>query len=300
MNTFRRSMLLAAGIAGVALVACEHAKSPAPGDSANVGSTGGSSHTLSATPSTWDRNAGPVLLVTTDTASRAFLILPDTATAATTLANIPREASVTLFGRGGTVQTAELQTIDDTEACPIAMLRAAPPPRAWSVGFIGGVIAPLAMDSTAGLPHADSAAFVVWMNRLASALPNDSAGRFAGLPFMVSAMWRFTIPDGPLVVIATLQRQLNQEATPLEEHTLLVTERAPNDTTVTTAYSERIYGDEETIETSDMLASALIGSAKTPAIVLARDYGDATSYALLERVSAGRWQLRWVSSRRHC
>ena len=73
-------------------------------------------------------------------------------------------------------------------------------------------------------------------------------------------MWRFTIPDGPQVVVATLVRQINQEATPLQERTLLVAERAPSDTTFTTAYSERSYGDEETIESREVLAAVLLGS----------------------------------------
>ena len=88
---------------------------------------------------------------------------------------------------------------------------------------------------------------------MASAIPNDSAGRFTGLAFVVKGLWRFNVPDGPQVVIATLVRQINQEATPLQERTLLVAERPPNDTTLTTAYSERSYGDEETIETREIL-----------------------------------------------
>jgi hypothetical protein len=138
------------------------------------------------------------------------------------------------------------------------------------------------------------------MNRLASALPNDSAGRFAGLPFVVRSLWRFTIPNGPLVAVASVTRQINQEATPLQEHTLLVAERATGDSSFTTAYSERSYGEEETIESRELLAGALIGVARTPALFLIRDYGDATAYGLIERGTSGRWTRRWTSTRRHC
>ena len=82
------------------------------------------------------------------------------------LANLPHPASVTLFGRGGTVQTAELAAVSDTGACVVGTLSAAPPPRPWIVGFIGGVVSPLAMDSTESISHADSAALVVGATRL--------------------------------------------------------------------------------------------------------------------------------------
>src|SRR5262249_21218730 len=147
---------------------------------------------------------------------------------------------------------------------------------------------------------ADSSSLVVSINRLASALPNDSAGRFAGLPFVVRSLWRFTLSKGPVVAVASVTRQINQEATPLQEHTLLIAERAPTDTTFATAHSERSYGAEETIESRELLAGALIGVERTPALFLIRDYGDATAYGLLERRADGQWRRRWTSARRHC
>jgi hypothetical protein len=248
----------------------------------------------------WDEAAGPVLLVVGSSPANALVVTPDSATAAARLAAIPRPASVTLFGRGGTVQTAELSSVSDAGACPAGTLNAAPPPRPWSIGFIGGVIAPLALDSTPSISKSDSSALVVTVNRLASALPNDSAGRFAGLPFLVRSLWRFTISNGPVVVIASVTRQINQEATPLQEHTFLIAENPPNDTTFTTRYSERSYGEEETIESRDVLAGAQIGVERTPALFLTRDYGDTTAYGLIERAADGQWHRRWTSTRRKC
>ncbi len=248
----------------------------------------------------WDRSAGPLLLVAGETPARAIVIAPDSATAASTMANLPHPASVTLLGRGGTVQTADLPAISDTSACIVATLNAAPPPRPWSVGFFGGVVTPIAMDSIQSLGHADSLDVIATMTRLASAMPNDTAGRFAGLPFVVHALWRFAIPDGPQVIAAILTRQINQEATPLQEHTLLLAERAPNDTTVTMVYSERSYGDEETIESREVLAAALFGSSRNAAIIVAHDFGNDASYSLVERDDKGVWHARWTSARRHC
>jgi len=284
------------------LLACERSKSPPRADSLSAPRTSTTdSIAAAASPrGRWGDAVGPVLLVPASSPATAFVVAPDSARAASELASIPHPASVTLLGRGGSVQTADLSAVSDTGACAQGQLNAAPPPRPWSIGFIGGVIAPLPLDSTEAISTSDSSALVVDMNRLASALPNDSAGRFAGLPFVVRSLWRFTIPNGPLVAIGSVTRQINQEATPLEEHTLLIAERAPGDSTFVTTYSERSYGDEETIESRDVLAGALIGDARTPALFLIRDYGDATAYGLIERGNDGRWHRRWTSSRRQC
>jgi hypothetical protein len=263
--------------------------------------SGAPESTAVAAKSTWDESAGPLLLVVADAPDHAYVVTPDSASASAVLSGLPHPASVTLFSRAGSVQTAELPSVPDSAgACAVVTLSAAPPPRPWNVGFIGGVVAPIAMDSTESIAPADSGSLVVTMNRLASALPNDSAGRFSGLAFVVRGLWRFNIPNGPQVVIGNIMRQINQEATPLQERTLLIVERAANDTAFKAVYSERSYGDEETIENRDVLATAAIGSNHNPAIILVRDYGDATAYSLLERGDDGRWRRRWMSSRRHC
>jgi len=293
--------------AGVVLVACvalacERAKTPARSDSLPSTRANAPDTTVpgSSPRGRWDDAVGPVLLVPATSPASAFVVTPDSATAASELAAIPHPASVTLFGRGGTVQTAELSSVSNPGVCATGTLNAAPPPRAWSIGFIGGVSAPLPIDSAEAFSRTDSSALVVTMNRLASALPNDSAGRFAGLPFVVRSLWRFTIPSGSVVAVGTVTRQINQEATPLQEHTLLVAERAPGDSTFSTAYSERSYGEEETIESREVLAGALVGAARTPALFLVRDYGDATAYGLIERGPDAHWHRRWTSTRRHC
>ena len=297
MNHFRAWGLLGVVVAGTA---CERTKAPPPVDSTAVPNTRTPEVTAVAAGSSWDAGAGPLLLVAAASPTQAFVVVPDTASSASTLAKIPHPASVTLFGRGGTVQTADLPTVTDTGACITATLDATPPPRPWNIGFIGGVVAPLAMDSVESLSHADSASMVASMNRLASALPNDSAGRFSGLPFTVRSILRFAIPSGVKVVVATLTRQINQEATPLQEHTFLIAEQPKNDTTYAKAYAERSYGEEETIESRDVLAGALVGASRNPAIILVRDYGNATAYGLLERGVDGQWHARWTSARRHC
>lgn len=281
--------------------ACEHARAPSRTDSVSASITQSASSAASAASGNWDTGIGPVLLVATDSADGAYVIAPDSARATSELARVPNHAAVTLFGRGGTVQTADLPEVVDTNVCAVATLDAAPPPRPWSIGFLGGVVAPLPMDSLESFSTADSVSVATQAIRLASALPNDSAGRFTGLPFTVVAIWRFAIPSGQEVVVATLSRQINQEATPLQERTMIVAERTPSrDTTLVPAYTERSYGDEDTIESREPLAAALLGPARTPAIVVSHDFGNAVSYTILERAGDRQWRVRWSSGRRHC
>lgn len=296
MRRFRGSAVV---VMTICCAACERRKTPPSVDSTNH-AQGPAPDSAAASAPSWDQSAGPVLLVSADTPTRAMVFVPDSTNRATTLANLPHPASVTLIGRNGTVQTAELPGLSDTSVCATATLNAAPPPRPWNVGFIGGVVSPLPMDSIGALPPADSATLTAALNRLASALPNDSAGRFNGLPFVVRSVWRFSVPEGRQFIAGTLSRSINQEATPLQERTLLVAERSPSDSSLQTAYSERSYGDEETIETREVIAAVLLGGSRNVAIIISRDFGDAVAYAMIERGDDRLWRIRWTSPRRHC
>src|SRR5690348_11056926 len=121
-----------------------------------------------AAPEKWNVSAGPVLLVAGDSPTRALVVVP-AENDQTILSTLPHPASATLFSRAGTVQTADLPSVADSGGCPVGSLNAAPPPRPWSVGFIGGVVAPLAVDSIGSIPSADSSRYATWLNRLASA-----------------------------------------------------------------------------------------------------------------------------------
>lgn len=295
MMPFRRSAVV---VALAASMSCRGERTPAARESTRVIPPAAPESTTAA-PATWNPTAGPVLLVAADTPTHAFVLLPSGASE-TALAAIPHPASVTLFSRSGTVQTADLPTVPDTAACSVATLEAAPPPRPWNVGFIGGVVAPVSVDSTESLSATDSTTLVTWLNRMASSLPNDSAGRFSGLPFVVRNIWRFRLPGGQQVLAGTLIRQINQEATPLQERTFIVGERAPTDSSYVRAYSERSVGDEETVESTELLAVVLLGDSRHGAIIVGRDFGNETAFGLLERGDDGRWRARWSSSRRHC
>jgi hypothetical protein len=298
---FCRSTCLLAAIIATA-TACDRPKTPPPGESgAGPTATTPAESVGVRRAQLWDPSAGPVLLVEGDASASAVVVPPDSATGATTLATVPQPASVTLFGRGGTVQVAEITAPRDSVVCRPWAVTAAPPPKSWSFGFVGGVVAPQPLDSIESLDRADSTTLATIVTRLASTLPNDSAGRFAALPFSTRALWRFTLTTGQDIVIGTLVRQINQEATPLQERTLIIAERdhSSADSTFALAYSERSYGNEETVETTEVLGAALIGDARRPTVVVSRDFGDAISYGFVDR-QGGKWRARWRSGQRAC
>lgn len=300
MKWFRRVAAVLSVSGALVGQACRRDKPVAAADSSRARPVPAADTAAAAVAtSTWDPSAGVVLLVGTDNPTRALLV-PPVSGDTTVMAAVPHQALVIIMGRDGTVQTADAPSVADSAGCLVASLTAAPPPHAWAVGFIGGVVNPIPVDSSVSLAHDDSLRLTASLTRLASALPNDSAGRFTGLPFVVQSIWRFSLADGSQVIVGTLTRQINQEATPLQERTLIVGERRGGDTTLTMGYSERSFGREETIESADLLAALLIGDSKTPAIVLARDYGDSNAYSLLERAADGHWRVRWSSRRQHC
>jgi hypothetical protein len=65
-------------------------------------------------------------------------------------------------------------------------------------------------------------------------------------------------------------------------------------------YHERVSGQEEAIETADVLSVVSYGPEQTPAIVLIRDYGDGSAYALLTRAPTGEWHIGWSSAYAGC
>lgn len=263
--------------------------------------------------------AGPVLVVPAGSALRAQLVFPQytdsTLTAASSFATAPLAGdTVELFGPEGVVGRATLADPGEAgpgagpnaEACvgwPRARLHALQEPIIpWKAAFLAGHARPLPLDSTIERAGPDSARLAADVARLASALPQDGASPFRGLPFVVRDMRRFAL-DGTQVLVADVVRRVNQEAQQQMEHTLLVAERPAERPGApwSTAYHERTAGAEETLEMSEVLAAVLLGEARRPTLVVGRDYGDGgMAYSLVEREGSARWRLRWSSAYAGC
>lgn len=298
--------------------ACERTE-PAPGrkDTAVAVTPPPESATVQPPPSSaWDSSAGPALFLAGQAPTEATVILGAHANSAaldTTRFDIGnlRAIVVDLFAAGKRMGTARVNTVrrpshaDSCAIWPVATLNPttldSTAPALWTVGFQTGHAAEVALDSIEGLPRADSSRLAAEVARIASALPDDTAASFRGLPFVVTKAWRARALDRR-VLVAIVVRNVNQEANPRQERLLLVAERdtaASPSTRFTPVYHERVSGLEETIETTDLIAIVLLGAERRPTIVVTRDGASGSAYTLLERLD-GHWQRRWTSAYSGC
>ena len=263
-----------------------------------------------------DTIAGPSLFVAGANPTEAIDVMPrftdsTVVEAPATDTALARHPEVELFARKGLVGTAKLSSQADgnfSSSCttwPTAHVNTVGgPPPDWSVAFATGHATALPMDSVPVLSQTDSAKRAAEVARVASALPNDTAQSFRGIPFSLRDAHRFVLPSGDTVIAAEVVRRLNQEANPEEEHIFILMERDTVRATPGTppayiaVYSERTSGAEDDVETDEVLAGVLLGrgSKVIPTIVLARDYGDGNSYTLIQRTGPRQWRARWSSA----
>ena len=282
-----------------------------------------------APPTTgWDAAAGLALVVPSDDGGAVLVApgAPDSAGVDTTRGPAPAlPAEVTLLaehGAVGQVQATAVGGASDAGGAPgtcatsqRVRLGAASGANAiptWTVGLAAapGTTAPTALplDSMEVLAARDSAALVVALTRLASALPaprgvsRATRAALRGVPFRVRRARGFA-PDGRTrAVVAALTRTMNQEAAPAADAVLLVAERPAAGGAWRTAYHERAAGREETLPAVNVLAAVRLEEGGPPraALVLAREDDAGVRYALLERAEPGRWVSRWTSGRVGC
>ena len=291
----------------LAFVACTDDAPAVPDDSSprdSARSTVGES--ASPVRTGWDERAGPVLLVSGEQPDEVLVVIPalqgDTQADSLDVSEYSG-AVATLFNRHGEAGAATLAegpgADPESATCtPWPTLAATGARSPWTVGFIGATPTPLPLDSLHHLAAQDSVRLVAEVARLASAAPTtregDQAEVFRGLPFDVREAR--TLRDGDRqVLIAHVVRRVNQEANPLEEHTLLVAERTagPWETT----YTDRVVGHEESVARQELLAAVTLSGS--PVLVLAHEGGEGTTYSLLRRSGTG-WRTAWRSARSRC
>ena len=319
MRLSTRSVAAAATtVLAVGLTACERARPPVPRADTTRAAPTESVHVAvpPPPPPAWDTvAAGPALFVRGTSPASALVVFPQYADS--TLPDSVhfddsafRGATLELLNRSGVSGRARVAAIGGTDwtrpqanctewpSARVQPVSGGAPPASWTVAFVKGRVQPVPLDSIEALPRPDSARLAADVTRLASALPNDTARAFRGIPFAVRRAYRFAVP-GAEALAADVVRTLNQEAAPLEQHTLLIAERDSADTQgrYRAVYHERRAGAEEAVESTDVLAAVRFSQARRLALVLAREGAEASAYTLLERHAPGRWRVRWTSAR---
>jgi hypothetical protein len=246
-------------------------------------------------PIAWFDGVEPLLLAPAHSNDRALVVAADSA--APDLEDGALRPPGTLVRLDGTTAPVSVSLSSSSEGCVDATLQPAPS-APWGVGFVGRAPTGLPVDSLRAITRADSAALAAVVFAMSSSVPNVEGGRFAGLPFSLADLWRIRAPDGATIVVATTKRQINQEDSPLEERTLLVAESGATGA-LQLVHSARSAGPGETVEGSELLAAVSFAPGQVQ-LVLSHDYGDETAYAIVERLTRGRWKLRWSSRRFSC
>jgi hypothetical protein len=257
----------------------------------------------------WDREAGPVLIVSRGTGSDSVAVVLPEATDSTIVSfqgMTPPVAGLRfdLFSRSGKVGSA----------IPISLLRADSARRQcngwpagtlqsgadWKVGLTTGSAVSVALDSIEKKSSADSAALAASLAQMTAVLPVASDPTFRGLPFRVRSAYTFHI-DTTEMVIADVVRTVNEEASPRVEHFFIIGERPiATGGKFSADYYSRAAGSEDSVQATDVLAVLQIGPEKRPAIVVTVEYANGGKLALVERTAVGKWSATWTSAYTDC
>jgi hypothetical protein len=256
----------------------------------------------------WRIESGPFIAIPDDSLVTA-MIVPGIEDSADATGGLTDTVTIDLFSTAGKVGSAVLMPStasrigDQCQAWPSVRVRrtSSRPPR-WNMGFAAARVLPFPMDSLARLPRSDSARLVSEIARLSSTVPHDTSLIFRGLPFRVQSAYFIRTPDGEMLVVATVIRNINQEASARAEHLLLIAghpgsdQRAP----FVLRYFERSSGPEESAETAEVLGTVLMGAEQRPTIVIGRSDDAGIAFSLVERDDRGGWALRWTTAFTDC
>lgn len=231
----------------------------------------------------WVNELGPMLAIPGDTERSAIVLFPQTPPDQPMVAALMRTAGDSTFASRIAID-AESQVCDGALAAHLTGAT----PSDWTIAFAPTVTS-VRLDSIESLTPADSARLAADVARLASTVSSDKESRFAGLPFAVLAAHRVTLGKSTIVV-GRVARRIPQEATPLEERTLLVGERADTGA-FALKYSLRSTGAEDVVEHYALLGIVRSGAAHYVIVESEREGG--TRYEIIERSADGAWRLRW-------
>lgn len=283
----------------LAAAACERAKAPAAGaatsSQADASSSAPGTAAVPRNAKPWDDELGAMVATPSLDAGTPVSFVRDTASNA--------DLAAELFNHDDHVLKATLRPGAVINSCAwrrnasLMMSDGRAAPNSWALALSPGIATPLGVDGIEDLLPRDSAATVTRINRLVSAIPEDSTSApYRGLPIVVRDAWRFTLPDSTAIAVAIAMRSLNVESNPRVQAVMLIAE--PDRSAAgewRTAFWERVAGPEDRVEGMDLLAAFLLHDAK-PAVALVRGGDAGLQVEIVERASPGVWTVRWSSA----
>lgn len=251
-----------------------------------------------------------MLLASPDDVQATFVVVPsltDSALAIATALNTDSLSGMSfdLFARRGKTAAGRISgraPPTNMEGClswPLMALEL-DSQHVWHVGFKRGMVTPLPLDSLEGFSSADSALATAELARLASVLSVSSDPAFQGLPFNVRKAYRMT-SDRSSFLIGDIVRKIPQEATPREEHLLLIAEKSSGGADrYQTVFESRAAGSEDLVRTSDVMAAVRFVNGGRVALVVSFEYENGNRVVLIERSAPFKWRLTWRSAYAGC
>ena len=169
----------------------------------------------------------------------------------------------------------------------------------WRLAFPEGAIEGATFDSLPVLNAADSAARARAGALAASRLPDDTVAAFRGRPFIVRQASRFSIGADTVGAVFEVVRLVPQEANPLQEQILIITEEGSSKPGAT-AFHEREIGAEESMGSIELLGVLRIRSSGRLALLVRREREAGFVLEWIERSRDGTWAVRWRSATDSC
>ncbi len=257
----------------------------------------------------WTAAAGRYLLVAAGSLDSAQIVFPEfTLDSSLTNAEFAMGSGALvdyeLFGPDGSVSIGRLSSLTkpvhtSCETWPRAVILPSGELRGWTIGLQAGRAHGVPYTSLDRLSGSDSSGLAIILTRLASQAPNDTIAAVRGLQYVVRSAYTAMIADSITFVFGELVRRVNIEASPHEERTTIIGEKAPRSAAYVLAFSERHTGDEESVPTTDLLGLMVLRDSAHAAFAT-RDYSDGGTYLMFERRAGPRWRLRWNSAYAGC
>lgn len=230
----------------------------------------------------WPEPLGDVLAVANPSGGEALLFRRDT---------LARPVRVGLIGYDSTTST---NAVDALRAVPCALratMRLPGAPAGWNLALDESKAHPMLVDALDDLSPADSQRVVVRIQRALNTLPDTGeAMEFRGLPVVVRDAWLVRSVAPPLLV-ARAARLRNLEATAHEELRFVILEGDQP------RYVARVAGDEEVVESWDLLAALMVNGR--PWLAVAREGAGALQLEFVARDSTS-WRSVWRSDAMMC
>lgn len=169
----------------------------------------------------------------------------------------------------------------------------------WRVAFPAGTVDGIAFDSLPVLTAADSAARTRDGALAASRLPDDTSAAFRGRPFNIRQASRFQVGSDTVATFYEVVRLVAQEANPLQEQVLIITEESPGREAVA-AFHRREIGVEESMGSIELLSVLRVRSSGRLALLIRRERESGFVLEWIERSPRGSWSMRWRSATDGC